>query len=297
MSEVSKTEGVLTKLLSSWSSRFYISLLLLILLMGIAGPFIAPYEADERVRGENGELLKNEPPSTNNLLGTTDQGYDVLSRLLIGTRPTILSGLMGGGMIITIGLTIGLVSGYMGGIVDTVLMRLTDVAYGIPLIPFALVLVALFGVGYFTSILIIGALLWRSSARVIRSQTLQIKERSFILATKATGASTPRIILRHILPNVAPMAILFFALTTGATILIMASLSFLGVTDPFVPSWGIMVRNAFDSGLIAQTPWWVLPPGLAIAFTVLSLFMVGRTVETILDEEQGSDAEMVQVGG
>lgn len=257
-----------------------------LIIIAIIGPYIAPYDHDERIRDENGEIVRAEPPSMDHPLGTTTDGFDVLSNLIIGTQPTIVAGFLGGAILITIGLSIGLVAGYYGNTIDNILMRFTDLMYGVPVIPFAIVLVALLGVSYFTSILIIGMILWRGSARVIRSQTLQIKERPFIQSAKAVGASNTRIIVSHILPNVAPMAILFFAIGTGYTILIMAGLAFLGVTDPFVPSWGIIVRNAYDSGLAGQMWWWSVPPGLLIALTVLALFMIGRSLEA--DEENNA---------
>lgn len=280
-------------MLSERNTRIYFTFVVLILVMGLLGPMIAPYEHNERIRTADGELMRVAPPSLEHPLGTTDQGFDVLSRILVGARPTVVAAVLGGTLIISIGLTIGLTSGYMGGRVDDILMRVTDLVYGVPLIPFALVLIALFGVGYFKAILIIGLILWRGSARVIRSQVLQIRERPFIRAAEATGGSTPYIIIRHILPNVAPMAVLFFALGTGFTIIIMASLAFLGVTNPFVPSWGVMVRNAFISGRMAGAWWWSVPPGLLISFTVLSMFMFGRGYEQVAgggDEYEGEQA-------
>ncbi len=275
------------RLLDEGSTRFAIVFLLFVLFLALFGPTFVPYDYDERVRGSDGQLITNEGPSLDHPLGTTDQAYDVLSRVVYGAQPTVTAGLMGGTMIITIGLLVGLTSGYVGGRVDSVLMRITDVIYGIPLIPFALVLVSIIGIGFYQSVLVIGLVLWRGSARVLRSQTLQIKERPFVLAVKATGASTPYIIRSHILPNVMPMAFLFFALGTGYTILIQAGLAFLGVSNPFVPSWGIMIRNAYNSGVMTLSWWWAIAPGMLIALTVLSLFMIGRGLEEATGEGGG----------
>lgn len=279
-------------MISERTTRIYLAFLIFIILMGIFGPMLAPYEMTERMRTDNGDLLRTAPPSLENPMGTTSQGYDVFTRFLVGARPTVIAGAIGGTVIISLGLTIGLTSGYMGGRVDDVLMRLTDLFYGIPFIPFALVLIAIFGVGYFEAIILTGFILWRGSARVLRSQTLQIRERPFILAARATGGSNAHIITRHILPNVAPMGILFMAIGTGATIIAMANLAFLGVTNPFIPSWGVMVRNAYSSGLMGTAWWWSLPPGFGISFTVLSLIMFGRGFEQISnrDESEADDA-------
>lgn len=276
------------------NTAFYGLVIVLIGLLGIFGPYLAPYNIDTMHTGPDGQLLRTEAPSLAHPLGTNHVGQDILSRLLYGARPTVLAGAIGGTTIITIGLTIGLLSGYLGGRVDNILMRFTDLVYGVPLLPFALVLVALFGVGYFETILIVSLVLWRGSARVIRSQVLQIKERPFIMAVEATGASSFTIVLKHILPNIAPMAVLFFALGTGYTILIIAGLAFLGVTDPFTPSWGVMLRQSYVRGEASSAWWWSLSSGLMISITVLSLFMFGRGYESIAGS--GDDEALAQSG-
>lgn len=259
-------------------TRYPFLFLSFLLILAIIGPSIAPYQYDKTLYTQEGELLRAEDPSIEHPLGTTNAGYDVLSRVIVGARPTVITGALGGALIISIGMTIGVTAGYVGGRTENVLMRFTDFAYSVPLIPTAIVLLALLGIGFLTSILVIGLVLWRGNARVLRAQVLQIKERPFITAARATGASTPRIIVKHILPNVAPMAILFFALGIGYSILVQAGLAFIGVSNPFVPSWGIMVRNAYNSGYIQQ--WgWSLVPGLLIALTTLSAFLLGREFE------------------
>lgn len=286
--------GALSIMIEDRSTAVYFAFLVVVLVAGIVGPAIAPYQYNESLYSEDGELLRSEPPSLAHPLGTTDVGQDVLSRILYGARPTVITGLLGGSMIIGIGMTIGVTAGYFGGTIDSVLMRFTDIVYGVPLIPFAIVLIALFGVGFIPSIVVIGLLLWRGNARVLRSQVLQIKERPFVMAARSTGASDLRIIVKHILPNVASMAVLFFALGVGYTIIIQASLAFIGVSNPFIPSWGVMVRNAYNSGLMSTAWWWSAPPGLLIAMTVLSTFMFGRGYENIAGE--GDDEAFVQAG-
>lgn len=286
--------GALALMIEDRTTAIYFTFLLFILTLGLIGPTIAPYDYNEAFYAQNGDILRTAPPSVEHPLGTTDTGLDVLSRVLYGAQPTVITGLLGGSLIIGIGMTIGVTAGYFGGTVESLLMRFTDIVYGVPLIPFAIVLIALFGVGFIPSIVVIGLLLWRGNARVLRSQVLQIKERPFVLAAKATGASTPRILAKHILPNVATMAVLFFALGIGYTIILQASLSFIGVSSPFVPSWGIMVRNAYNSGLMESAWWWSLTPGILIALTVLSTFMFGRSYENIAG--QGDDEAFVQAG-
>jgi len=286
--------GALSLMIEDRTTAAYFAFLVGVLILGLIGPSIAPYQYSESLYGDDGQLLRSEAPSAEHPLGTTDTGQDVLSRILYGARPTVITGLLGGSMIIGIGMTIGVTAGYFGGWIDTVLMRFTDVVYGVPLIPFAIVLIALFGVGFIESIVVIGLLLWRGNARVLRSQVLQIKERPFVMAARSTGASDLRIIFKHILPNIASMAVLFFALGVGYTIILQASLAFIGVSNPFIPSWGVMVRNAYNSGLMSTAWWWSVPPGLLIALTVLSTFMFGRGYENIAGE--GDDEAFVQAG-
>ncbi len=285
--------GSLRLMLEDKATMVYFSYLVFVLFLGAFGPMLAPYPYDETLY-VNGEILRSAPPSLAHPLGTNNIGQDIFSRLLYGARPTMITGLLGGSMIISIGMTVGVTAGYVGGRVDNTLMRITDVVYGVPLIPFAIVLVSLFGIGFVQSIVVIGLLLWRGNARVLRSQVLQIRERPFILASKAAGASRTRIVFKHVLPNIAPMAVLFFSLGIGFSILIQATLAFLGVTSPFIPSWGVMVRSAYNSGLMSQAWWWSLPPGLMIAFTVLATFMFGRSYENIAG--QGNEEAFVQAG-
>jgi peptide/nickel transport system permease protein len=251
--------------------------------LAVAGDLIAPYGYQE-IHISGSGVMRAASPSIAHPLGTTSNGYDVLSRVIIGARPTIITALLGGAMISSIGLSIGVTSGYMGGRIDNLLMRFTDIAYSVPLIPFAIVILAYLGVGFIESVVVIGLLLWRGSARVLRSQVLQIRERPYIMAAKATGASSPRIIFKHVIPNIAPMAILFFAMGMGWAVVMQAGLAFIGVSDPFVPSWGIIIRNAYDSGYLGDQPFWAIVPGLMIALTVLSAFILGREFET----EEGS---------
>lgn len=264
-------------------ARFAIGFLLFVTGLAIFGPYIAPYPYGKTLY-QNGELLRSKPPSIAHPLGTNSLGQDVLSRIIIGARPTLLAGLVGGLLIISIGMAVGITAGFVGGRTESLLMRFTDFVYGVPLIPFAIVLITFLGTGFLEIIFVIGIILWRGSARVLRSQVLQIKERPYILSAKATGASTFRIIVKHVLPNVAPMAVLFFALGIGYAILLQAGLAFIGLVNPFVPSWGIMIRNAYRSGIMSIAWWWSIPPGIMISLTVMSAFLIGRRYEAIAGE-------------
>ena len=282
--------GGLRLMINDRTTAAYFWILVGITILGIVGPIIAPYGIEQTHYSQSGEVLSAASPSLAHPLGTTFAGYDVLSRLLVGARPTVITGVLGGGLILTIGTAIGVTAGYVGGRTETILMRFTDFAYGVPLIPFGIVMITFLGVGFLSSILVIGLILWRGGARVIRAQTLQIKQYPFVKVAKATGASRRRIIIKHILPNVAPMAIFFLALGVGYAIMLQASLTFLGVASPFTPSWGVMIRNAFNSGYMSEAWWWSLTPGLLIGITVLSTFMFGRGYEDLIT----ADGESVE---
>lgn len=298
MSVVSKLQGfggsdlgtmvrrTLRNLLRERITKFAFVCLLSILLIGLVGPEIAPYDYAEQQRTADGQLNRYAQPSLEHPLGTNDRGEDVLSRLLVGARATLITGLLAGSLMLALGLFVGVTAGYVGGRTESLLMRFVDFIYGIPFIPFAIVLITFFGAGFYTTIAIIGLVLWRFIARVIRSQVLQIKQRPYIMAAKASGASTPWIIRKHILPNIANMAALFFAMGVGLAILEQAGLSFIGVTDPFTPTWGIMIRNAHQSGRVAEAWWWSFPPGIMISLTVLSLYLLGRGYEGAGGEDE-----------
>lgn len=276
---VRNMRGFLDVIRSERSMKLAAGFLIFAAALAIVGPSIAPYDPGESLYNDSGELLRATPPSLEHPLGTNDVGQDVMSRIIIGARPTLLAGFLGGTIIISIGLTVGLLSGYLGGYVDDILMRIDDFAYSIPIIPFAIVLVAFIGVDFLSTIFIIGIVLWRTSARVIRSQVLQIKERPYILSAKATGANTPRIIIQHILPNVASMAILYFSLGIAYTVIVQSSLAFVGAANPFSPSWGVMIRNAYASNMMGSAWWWAISPGIMLSLTVLSAYMFARGYE------------------
>jgi len=252
---------------------------LLALALAAFGPLLAPYPPDKIFMTSHGISLQS--PSLAHPLGTTSRGTDVLSRLLIGARPTVLTGLAGGAVIVALGLLIGVTAGYYGGRTDDILMRITDFAFGIPLIPTAIVLAAYFGVGTWSMIGVVGLLLWRNNARVFRSQVLQIREREHVQAAQMLGASDRYIITRHILPNLGGMIVLFFSLGSGLTIIIASSLAFLGFANLSTPTWGLILRNAYQSGYLATAWWWSLTTGFAISLTVLCIFMLGRGYERV----------------
>ncbi|MFH5797972.1 ABC transporter permease [Haladaptatus sp. CMAA 1911] len=253
-------------------------------------PYIAPYGPKERLM-VNALFAKWIKPSFlggqgDYILGTTAQGYDIFSQLVYGARPAIMVGLVAAVMTVGLGTLVGLVSGYYGGYVDDVLMRLVDFVYGLPLLPTVIVLVTVLGPGLENIVLAFVLLQWRTSARVIRALVLSLRERSFVKAAKISGASNWRIISRHIAPNVLPMAFLYGAFAIAWAILTEAGVSFLGLGDPSSVSWGMMLQSArVYSAMTEGTWWWFVPPGVCIALVVISGFLIGRGYEEIVNPE------------
>lgn len=242
---------------------------------------LAPYDPMEIQYTAQGGVKRLMPPNAEHLLGTTYMGRDVLSQMLIGSRVAVLVGVISAVCVAFIGTNIGLISGYFGGKVDRVLMGIVDVMYGLPFLPFALILVSVLGPGIQNVILAIVLITWRNSSRVIRSQALTLKNRTFIEATRLSGASDWRILYRHIAPNVVPVSLIYVSTSMAAAIMTESSISFLGLGDPMQVSWGRILFTCYSSQAMFKAPWWILPPGMAITLLVLSGYMMGRAFEEI----------------
>jgi peptide/nickel transport system permease protein len=242
-------------------------------------PLIAPHQPWDTIRDANGKLAIMRAPSPEFPMGTTAMGRDLLSQMLYATRTTVLIGLVSGLISILIGANLGLLSGYYGGKMDQILMRFTDIIYGMPFLPFLIVLISLFGRSLWFVIIAICCIVWRTSARVIRAQTLAIKQRQFILAGKARGCSDLRIIYGHIMPNIMPLLLLYTAFNIAWSVLAEAGASFLGFGDPDNLSWGGMLYNLWISGKIRTAWWWFAPPAVCIVLLVSALVFVSRAYE------------------
>jgi len=248
-----------------------LSFLLFFLVVAIFAPWIAPHDPWEMMYDANEEFASLRPPSWEFPLGTTHLGYDLFSQLILATRTTLLIGSISGAISIMIGANIGLIAGYYEGKTDEFLMRFTDILYGMPFLPFIIVLISLFGRHLEFIILAIVLIIWRTSARVIRAQTISIKQRQFIAAAKARGCSDFRIIYRHILPNVLPLLLLYAAFNIAWSIITEASASFLGFGDGETISWGGMLYELFLSGKTRVAWWWFAAPSICIVLLVISL--------------------------
>ena len=252
--------------------------LAIVVVCALLAPWIAPYDPVQ-IQDAFGAA-----PSAKYLLGTDQSGRDVLSRLIYASRVSLLVGVASTGIAMVIGVVLGLVSGYFGGWMDMLLMRITDMVMAFPYIMLILVVASLVGPGMWNIIFILGFLNWPGVARLVRGNVLAIKESNYIKAAKVSGLSTPRILFGQILPNtVAPILV---NATSGIALAILdeAALSFLSMgVQPPAASWGNMLNGAQSLTILTSQPWLWLPPGLAIVLTVLSINFMGDALRDALD--------------
>jgi len=258
----------------------------LALVAAITAPIIAPYDPYESVRVGIEDIYAQ--PSDVHLLGTDDAGEDILSALIYGTRVSLLVGFSGALISLIVGGLIGLVAGYKGGRIGNGLMRFTDFFLVIPDLALQIVIVAIVGQSLRNIILVIGLLGWTTSARLVRAQTLAVRQRKFVERARAVGASDFHILGKHVFPHVLPLMLANTVLVISLAILAESTLSFIGLGDPTVISWGQMLNFAFSRGAVSAGAWWALvPPGLAIVWVVLGTTLVGNALEDIFNPRIG----------
>ena len=252
---------------------FFVFLLLLVSL----GPYVVPYQLDQVSLGE-----RMHTPSLNHWFGTDELGRDTWVRIMHGGRVSLAVGLIVGFSTVILGGLIGILAGYVGGVLDNALMRLVDTIYTIPRIVLLLVLSKLAGPGLLNIIIILVALEWTNAARLARSAVLSFREQEFVLAAQCLGASRWRVMLRHLLPNSLAPLIVAATLDAGAAIRAETTLSFLGLgIQPPTPSWGNLLTNAATNIFIA--PLQVFLPGLFIFFALMSFNLLGDALRDALD--------------
>lgn len=251
--------------------------------IALSANWIAPYDPYASSSGITAaDIMK--PPSSQHLLGTDDSGKDVLSLVIYGARISLLVGFSASIIIVVLGCLIGVTAGYVGGRTDMILMRFTDVTLVIPALPLMLVVIAVVGRSITNIILIIGLLSWSYMARVVRAQVLSVKERQFVLRARALGIKDLSIVFIHILPQVLPVIFAEATLDISFSILSEASLSFLGLGDPTLVSWGNMLSRAFLRGAVSAGAWWYLiPPGLSLALVTLGLVLLSNAVQEVIN--------------
>jgi peptide/nickel transport system permease protein len=261
---------------------FGVFFILFLVVLALFSPWIAPYDpvaSNLRLRGA--------APSAQHWLGNDDIGRDILSRLIYGTRIALIVGLGATSIAVVIGVLVGATAGYFGGKVDFFLSRLVDALMAFPILALLLTLSSIFGPSLRNVVIVIGVTFWASYARVIRAEVLSLRERDYVLAARASGASSGRIILRHIVPNAIGPVIILASLAIGSVIIFESALSFLGmgIQRP-TPSWGTMLSDGRE--YIRNYPHIAIAPGLAIAFTVLAFNLVGDGLRDAMDPRERS---------
>jgi peptide/nickel transport system permease protein len=249
--------------------------LALFLILAIFAPLISPYDPWE-------PGMPFLPPSGTHPFGTNDIGQDIFSELVYGTRISLFVGFLAAFVSVVIGTLVGLFSGYLRGATDEALMGATDIVLIIPSLPLMIILAAHTSPSIWNIILVVGLLWWCSTARVVRSRVLQLREMPFVEAVRSLGAGDLYIVFRHVLPNTLQVILAKFILAVAGAMLTEASLSFLGLGDPLQKSWGMMLNYAFSrGGFINGYWWWYLPPGICISLAVLSFVLIGFGLEEL----------------
>tara|TARA_B100000989_G_scaffold129333_1_gene96080 strand:+ start:558 stop:1409 length:852 start_codon:yes stop_codon:yes gene_type:complete len=250
---------------------------LVLIILAIFAPWIAPYSYSY----QNLDLGAS-PPSAEHLLGTDVLGRDLLSRLLYGARISLLVGFVATGVALVIGVSWGIIAGYFGGRVDSIMMRIVDVLYGLPFIIFIILLMVIFGRNIWLLFAAIGAVEWLTMARIVRAQVIGLKNQEFVQAAQVMGVSNFSMFRRHILPNILGPIAIYATLTIPQVMLLEAFLSFLGLgIQPPMSSWGTLIRYGVES--MEEYYWLLIYPGLTFTITLFALNFFGDGLRDALD--------------
>ena len=258
-------------------------ILLILIFLAIFAPWIAPHSYSY----QNLELGA-QPPSGNFLLGTDTLGRDLFSRILYGARVSLLVGFVATGVALVIGVSWGIIAGYFGGRIDSVMMRIVDVLYGLPFIIFIILLMVIFGRNIWLLFAAIGAVEWLTMARIVRGQVLTIKNQEYVLAAQAMGVTNIQMFRKHIFPNILGPIAVYATLTIPQVMLLEAFLSFLGLgIQPPMSSWGTLIRYGVES--MEEYSWLLIYPGLTFTITLFALNFFGDGLRDALDPKTSAD--------
>jgi len=257
--------------------------LLILIVLAISAPWIAPHSYSYQNLD-----LGAQPPSAEFLLGTDTLGRDLFSRILYGARVSLLVGFVATAVALVIGVSWGIVAGYFGGRVDSVMMRIVDVLYGLPFIIFIILLMVIFGRNIWLLFAAIGAVEWLTMARIVRGQVLTIKNQEYVLAAQAMGVTNIQMFRKHIFPNILGPIAVYATLTIPQVMLLEAFLSFLGLgIQPPMSSWGTLIRYGVES--MEEYSWLLIYPGLTFTITLFALNFFGDGLRDALDPKISSD--------
>jgi len=258
-------------------------IVLTLALLCLIGPFFLRYSYEEQNLN-----IRQTPPSREHWLGTDKLGRDQFSRILYGGRVSLMVGLCATAVSLTIGVFYGAVSGFVGGKVDSVMMRIVDILYALPFTIFVILLMVFFGRNIILLFVAIGAVEWLTMARIVRGQVSSLRKQEFIEAAIALGLRRRRIILRHMIPNVLGPVMVYTTLTIPAVMLLEAFLSFLGLgVQPPMSSWGLLLKEGAE--MMEEAPWLLLYPGLLFSLTLFSLNFLGDGLRDALDPRASKD--------
>ena len=275
--ESSLFKDALIRLTTNKLSLFSLIYILLLIVIAIITPFIAPYDY-----AYQDLALGASAPSSNHLLGTDTLGRDLLTRMMYGSRISLMVGFLATSVALIIGVIWGTIAGFSGGKTDAIMMRVVDTLYGIPFIILIILLMVIFGRNLILLFLAIGTVEWLTMARIVRSQVLNLSKQEFILAAEAMGVSKLNIIFRHLIPNAMGPVIVYATLTVPQIMLLESFLSFLGLgVQPPLSSWGLLIR---DGAVSMEEYWWLLIfPSLAFSLTLFSLNFIGDGLRDAID--------------
>ena len=275
--ESSLFRDALIRLTTNKLSLFSLIYILLLVVVAIITPFIAPYDYAYQYLA-----LGASAPSSDHLLGTHTLGRDLLTRMMYGSRISLMVGFLATSVALVIGVIWGTVAGFSGGKTDAIMMRIVDTLYGIPFIILIILLMVIFGRNLILLFLAIGAVEWLTMARIVRSQVLNLSKQEFILSAEAMGVSKLSIIFRHLIPNAMGPVIVYATLTVPQIMLLESFLSFLGLgVQPPLSSWGLLIR---DGAVSMEEYWWLLIfPSLAFSLTLFSLNFIGDGLRDAID--------------
>ena len=274
---------MLRALLRDSRTRIALVVLLLVALSAVFAPVLAPYDPERQL---DIERLHSQPPSAAHPFGTDPVSRDVLSRLIYGSRVSLAVGLGSVALAMSFGIAVGIVAGYLGGAVDAVLMRLVEAAISVPRLLVLIMVAALWGrLGIVPLTLLMAGTGWFTVSRLVRAETLALRDREFVLAARALGVPTPRLLVRHVLPNVIAPALVAAALSIANVILLEAALAYLGIgIETPAASWGTIIQDGATR--VAELWWLTLFPGLAILVTVFACNALGDALRDAFDPRQ-----------
>jgi oligopeptide transport system permease protein len=275
--ESSLLKDALLRLTTNKLSLFSLIYIFILVFVALITPFIAPYDY-----AYQDLALGASPPSSDHLLGTDTLGRDLLTRMMYGSRISLMVGFLATSVALIIGVIWGTMAGFSGGKTDAIMMRIVDTLYGIPFIILIILLMVIFGRNLVLLFLAIGAVEWLTMARIVRSQVLNLSRQEFILSAEAMGVSKLSIIFRHLIPNAMGPVIVYATLTVPQIMLLESFLSFLGLgVQPPLSSWGLLIR---DGAVSMEEYWWLLIfPSLAFSLTLFSLNFIGDGLRDAID--------------